>query len=132
MNDRKEDFDQIRKEAAADVILSDPQAFVSHFFKGATVERPLTAAEKYIGEIGVEGRTRQFEIEVILNTLRTCFSAILVEVAKRLDRIQDTEVLEEIKKAALAHDIQRVLALAIANDFIESGSRPTWLIEALK
>ncbi len=114
MNNRKEDIDQLYKEVAADVIRSDPQAFVSHFFKGATVERPLTAAEKYIGEIRVEGRTRQFE--VILKAVRSCFSAVLVEFTKRLDQIQDTEVLEEIEKAAVAHDIQRVLTLVKEND----------------
>ncbi len=66
-----------------------------------------------------KARTRQLEIELILNAVRSGFSAILVEFAKRLDRIQNIEVLEEIKKAALASDIQRVLALVRANDHTE-------------
>ena len=59
---------------------------------------------------------RDAEVIEPLKAVRSCFSAVLVEFTKRLDQIQDTEVLEEIEKAAVAHDIQRVLTLVKEND----------------
>ncbi|HEX3641720.1 MAG TPA: hypothetical protein VHV10_10550, partial [Ktedonobacteraceae bacterium] len=60
--------------------------------------------------------TRHSEIESILNALRSHFSDTLVELAKRLGRIQNIEVLEKIEEAALVSDLQHVWTLVKAND----------------
>ena len=141
MNNRKEDIGQLCKQAAADVIRSDPQAFVSHFFKGATVERPLTAAEKYIGEIQAEEQTMSWleewekawvmswiEGEVyrahksILKILRVHCPDLfdkIVELPKRLERIQNIEALEKIEDAGLASDSQNAQTLIETNAPLE-------------
>jgi hypothetical protein len=117
VNNRTKDIDRLCEIAVRDLFRSEADVIIPYFLKGVTVEGPLSAEEKSIGrESQVEERTRQVEIESILNAVRSCFSAIVVEFAKRLGRIQNIEVLEEIEKAALASDIQRVLSLVREND----------------